>query len=436
MTDLPADHPLRQPLNLPCGATLPNRIGKAAMTEGLADSRGVPTPELERLYGVWSDGGAGMLLSGNIMVDRDHLERPGNVIIHGKPDAALAKALKSWAAVATRGGNHFWAQIGHSGRQTQKLVNPHPKAPSAVKLALPGGQFGEPVPLSESEIEDLVERFAIAARACQTAGFTGAQIHAAHGYLFSEFLSPRSNLRNDKYGGSLENRARALLDTVAAVRKAVGPKFPVAVKLNSADFQRGGFAFEDSLTVAGWLEAAGVDLIEISGGTYEQPRLLGIDGVEAVEEQNVAPSTAAREAFFVDFALAMREHVKIPLMVTGGFRSRAAMEQALESGAADLIGIGRPMCVMPDAPNRLLAGLDELPRLEHELQLIPNWLGFLKRAQMLKVLDTFAVQYWFYGQLYALGKTGETNMNLKPFAAFNDVERKHREIVKARKAAA
>ena len=225
---------LSQALQLPCGVELPNRLAKAAMTEGLANVQGVPTAELERLYGLWSDGGAGMLLSGNIQVDADHLERPGNVVIDREPDAALRAALASWAKAATRNGNHFWAQISHAGRQTQKPINPHPKAPSAVKLSLPGGQFGEPVALTIPEIEEIVRRFGVCAVAVKEAGFTGVQIHAAHGYLLSEFLSPRSNLRTDIYGGELANRARVLLDIVRTVREAVGPGFPVAVKIRSS----------------------------------------------------------------------------------------------------------------------------------------------------------------------------------------------------------
>ncbi len=430
------DTDLRSPLALPCGATLPNRIAKAAMTEGLATADGRPTPELERLYGLWSDGGAGLLLSGNVIVDRDHLERPGNVVIHGEPDADRAERLASWARAATRGGNHFWAQLSHGGRQVMKLVNPHPKAPSAVKLGLPGGQFGEPVALEVAEIDELVERFAVAAEAVKVAGFTGVQVHAAHGYLLSSFLSPRANRREDEYGGSLANRVRMLLRVVASIRDRVGAAFPVSVKLNSADFQRGGFAFEDSLAVAALLEEAGVDLIEISGGNYEQPRLLGIEGMERAEEQNVAPSTAAREAYFVDFALAMQQKVGAPLMVTGGFRSRAAMEYALSSGAADVIGMGRPFCTTVDAARQVFEGRERLPSPERELAFIPRGLGFLKRLQMLKALDGFAVQYWFYGQLYALGRTGHTNPGLKPFAALREVERMNRKLMGERSGAA
>lgn len=387
------------------------------MTEGLAGRLGVPGEELCRLYEIWSDGGAGMLLSGNIMVDRHHLERPGNVVIDRPPDLEMRQALKRWASSATRKGNHFWAQISHAGRQTQKMVNAKPKAPSAVKLALPGGQFGEPVELNCGEIEDIISRFGICAAAVKEAGFTGVQVHAAHGYLLSQFLSPRSNRRTDEFGGALANRARPLLAIIEEIRSTVGPDYPISVKLNSADFQKGGFAFEDSLQVAKWLEAASVDLIEISGGTYEQPKLLGIDGMEEEENQNIPVSTLMREAYFVDFAMAMRKELKIPLMVTGGFRQSIAMKQAIESGGADVIGLGRPMCVMTDAPNQLLNGIDELPRYESQLALFPKWLSWLTKLKILRTVSSFAVQYWYYGQIDSLGRTGKADPDLSVWAA-------------------
>ncbi len=425
---------LADPLTLPCGAVLPNRLSKAAMTEGLATPDGRPTPELERLYGIWSDGGCGMLLSGNIIIDKDHLERPGNVVIEQEPDADMAARLARWAKAATRNGNHFWAQISHGGRQTQKVVNPNPKSSSDVALALPGGQFGKPTPLTKDEISDLVDRWAIASKACQDAGFTGVQVHGAHGYLISQFLSPRVNLRTDEYGGSLENRARILLEVIAAIRAKVGPNFPISVKLNSADFQKGGFAFEDSLTVVKWLEEASVDLIEISGGSYEQPKLMGIDGMEEVEPQNVAPSTVAREAYFVDFAQAMQEHVSVPLMVTGGFRTRTAMEQALEIGAADVVGLGRPLCVTTDGAKKLMEGDESLPRYEDSLDLIPSWLGFLKGLQMMKAINGFAGIYWFYQQIWLLGHEGRVDDSFPVFKAFRLVDARNKQIMKAREA--
>ena len=425
---------LNQPLTLPCGAVLSNRIAKAAMTEGLADVKGRPTPELARLYGIWSDGGAGLQISGNILIDADHLERPGNVILDGVPDDELLAALKRWTTAATRGGNHFWAQISHAGRQTMKAVNPHPKAPSAIKLGLPGGQFGMPVALDEAEIFNLIGRFGQAARIAKEAGFTGIQIHAAHGYLISQFLSPRSNHRSDQWGGSLENRARFLLYALNSARQIVGNDFPISVKLNSADFQLGGFAFDESLKVARWLQDGGVDLIEISGGTYEQPKLLGIEGLEAEEPQAVAETTLAREAYFVDFAKAMKNELSVPLMVTGGFRSSSAMEQAIKSGAADVIGLARPLCTLTDAPKRLLGGTAMLPKMEAQLALFPDWLSSLRKVKMLRSIDSFAVQYWYYAQLYALGRTGRGRPDMTVFQALREVEGYQKQWLKARRA--
>jgi len=424
---------LASELTLPCGAVLSNRLSKAAMTEGLADPQGLPSPELTRLYSIWADGGPGMLLSGNIQIDAGHLERPGNVIIDRELTENERAKFREWTSAGTSNGIHFWAQISHAGRQCFKIVNPHPKAPSAVKVGIPGGQFGEPVALEGDEIEAIIAGFVRAVRTCKEVGFTGVQIHGAHGYLISQFLSPRTNVRTDEWGGSLENRARLLTEVIRQSRKAVGPEFPIAVKLNSADFQKGGFAFEDSLTVVGWLEELGVDLIEVSGGTYEQPKLLGVEGMEPSDNPGVAPSTVAREAYFVDFAKAMREACKVPLMVTGGFRSRTAMEQALESGAADLIGLGRPLCVDPEGPRRLLEGEDALPRYEDKLSLFPSLLKFLTGIKTLRAAASFAVQFWYYGQIYSLGRTGQPDKGLSVLAAWMLVESTHRDWLKLRR---
>ena len=271
--------------------------------------------------------------------------------------------------------------------------------------------------MTEEDIEAVIAGFARCAKVLVNAGFTGVQLHAAHGYLLSQFLSPRSNQRVDQWGGSLENRARLLLSCVARVRAAVGPAVPVSVKLNSADFQRGGFDFNESLQVAKWLEQASADLIEISGGTYEQPRLLNLEGMEPVEEQSVAASTRAREAYFVDFAEAMRKEINIPLMVTGGLRRLDAMNAALETGCADMIGIGRPMCVVTDAPAQLLGGAAELPRFESTLSLLPRALRFLNGIKLVRTVGVFATQYWFYEQIAALGHSGTTQVDMGVMAA-------------------
>jgi 2,4-dienoyl-CoA reductase-like NADH-dependent reductase (Old Yellow Enzyme family) len=424
---------LDTPLRLPCGVSLPNRIAKGAMTEGLASAGGCPTPELDQLYTRWSLGGAGMLLTGNVHIDMDHRERPGNVVIDKEPDADMRAALERFAAAGTQGGNQLWMQISHSGRQTQKEVNPAPKAPSAVAVALPGGLFGEPVALTEVEIIGLIERFALASRVAKETGFTGVQIHAAHGYLISQFLSPRANLRTDQWGGSLENRARFLMETLKAVRTEVGTNFPVSVKLNSADFQRGGFDFTESLMVARWLQAAGLDLLEISGGSYEQPAMMDSEGLEPRDEPKLANSTAQREAYFVDFAKAMKAEITMPIMVTGGFRSRAAMELALSSGAADVIGIGRPMCVDTSAPRRLLDGATDVDRWEDRLQLWPNWLGFMRKTKIGKALEGFGTQNWYYAQLYAIGRSGAPNAGLGLIRAIRDVRDTHKALLAEQK---
>lgn len=424
---------LNEPIVLPCGARIANRLVKAAMTEGLADPAGVPTPELARLYRAWARGGAGMMLTGNVIVVPDHLERPGNVIIDRAPSGAMLAALRAWATAGTVDGNHLWMQINHPGRQTQKNVNPAPKAPSAVKVALPGNRFGMPVPLTETEIADIVARFARAAAVAREAGFTGVQVHAAHGYLLSQFLSPLANRRTDQYGGSLQNRARLLLDIVAATRATVGADFPISVKLNSADFQRGGFAFEDSLTVARWLEAAGVDLLEISGGSYEQPAMMDMPGLEPPDAPAVATSTAAREAYFVDFAKAMKAELNtMPLMVTGGFRTRAAMAHALESGAADMVGIARPLCAEPDSAAAVLSGAASLSRPEDQLTLFPRWLGVLAGTKLGRALSGFGVQMWYYAQIDHVGRTGTARAAQSVFSAMRQVERQQKAWLAAR----
>jgi 2,4-dienoyl-CoA reductase-like NADH-dependent reductase (Old Yellow Enzyme family) len=424
---------LNQPLTLPCGAVVPNRMCKAAMTEGLAHPDGTASAELERLYGVWSDGGSGILLSGNIQVDGDHLERPGNVIVDGELSEEAFQSLCAMAKAGTRAGNHLWAQISHAGRQTQKVVNPSPKAPSAVRLRLPQSQFGEPVALSNEEIEVLIDRFVNCAVVCQRAGFTGVQFHAAHGYLLSQFLSPLTNQRDDQWGGTLENRARALLTIVKRAREALGNDFPISVKLNSADFQKGGFDFDDSLTVAQWLADASIDLLEISGGTYEQPRLLNLDGVEPIDEQAIARSTLAREAYFVDFAKAMREKLSVPIMVTGGLRRRDVMEHVLETGGADVIGLGRPLCVETDGPKKLLNGADELGRYENDLSLLPPWLMWLTRFNTVRTINSFATQFWFYEQIANIGRSGSTDEKLSVFSATLAQQKAAGEWLKKRK---
>lgn len=409
---------LSQSVQLPNGSTLPNRMAKAAMTEGLADARGYPSAALERLYAAWGKGGCGLLITGNVLVDRHHLERPGNVVIDRTPDADMHAALQRWATAAKAGGAKLWMQISHAGRQTSAIVNPHPKAPSAIALALPGKQFGTPVAMSEGDIQETIQRFAQAAAAAQAAGFDGVQIHAAHGYLLSAFLNPRANQRTDRWGGSLENRARMLLEVLKAVRQRTGAAFTIAVKLNSADFQKGGFNFSDSTQVAQWLTEGGIDLIEISGGNYEQPRMMDMEGMEKADTSALPASTAAREAYFVDFAIEMQRKVSVPLMVTGGFRSATAMVSAVNEAGVAVIGLGRPLCVETQCVNQLLSGERQtLDRWEQQLQLGPGWLGPHSPSGLIKMLNGFGATYWYYQQFRHFGRGEPADLQLGVFTA-------------------
>lgn len=408
---------IADPITLPCGVRLKNRLAKAAMTEGLADEMNRATRRLETIYRRWAAGGAGLLLTGNVQVDRRYLERPGNVAIDGPQDAAAMRALEAFAAAANGTGAEIIVQLSHAGRQTPVYVNRTPVAPSAVALDLPGGQFGAPRALTGDEIEDVIDRFVGAASVCKAAGFSGVQIHAAHGYLISEFLSPKANRRDDEWGGSLDNRARLLLRTVAAVRAKVGSGFPVAVKLNSADFQQGGFSFDECLQVIEWLNEEGIDFLEISGGSYEQPKMMDIEGVEAPVEQR--PSTKAREAYFLLYAEEAARVAKMPLMVTGGFRSRDAMNAALASGAADLIGIARPMCVDPEICARLLSGaVAEALRYEKGLRLGDGFWGPNSKNAFVRALNGFAAMAFFYENIYRLADGAGTQEKMPLLPAF------------------
>ncbi len=337
---------LAEPLRLRRGGVLPNRIAKAAMSEALGDGECAPTERLFRLYERLGKGGAGMLITGNVITDLGGRTEPHNVVI---TDARHLEGLRRWADVAQAHGSKLWMQVGHAGRQTARMVTWNPVGPSEVPLRGMAGLFSAPRALEDAEIRLLIERFANAAVQAEAAGFAGVQIHAAHGYLISQFLSPLSNVREDQWGGTPQNRMRFLLEIVRASLAATSTGFGVAVKLNSADFQRGGFTLEESMDVAQALDAEGIDYLEISGGNYERPAMVGSDTVERA-------STLAREAFFLEYAERMREVVELPLMLTGGLRSASAMVEAIESGAVDIIGLARPIALEPDLPKQILSG--------------------------------------------------------------------------------
>ncbi|QOE10336.1 NADH:flavin oxidoreductase/NADH oxidase family protein [Pseudomonas asiatica] len=330
-----------QPLHLPNGSVIPNRIAKAAMEENLANPDQTPSDQLLRLYQAWAKGGAGLLLTGNVMVDPGAMTGPGGVMLDASQPL---QRFRDWARIGRAHGAQFWMQINHPGRQMQANLGQPTVAPSAIALDMGdlSKLFPLPKALDEAEIGALIQRFARTAALAEEAGFSGVQIHAAHGYLLSQFLSPLSNQRQDRWGGSLENRARLLLEVVKAVREVVSPGFAVAVKLNSADFQRGGFEPADARQVVLWLNELPVDLVELSGGSYEAPAMQG----DARDGR-----TLAREAYFLEFAREIAAIAKMPMMVTGGIRRLPVVEQVLASGVA-MAGIATALAVEPALPRR------------------------------------------------------------------------------------
>ncbi|MBF7730446.1 NADH:flavin oxidoreductase/NADH oxidase family protein [Pseudomonas sp. N040] len=335
------------PLALPCGAVIPNRLAKAAMEENMAVPGQLPGDTLTGLYRRWAEGGIGLIITGNVMVDGRAMTGPGGVVLQqGTP----LEPFKRWAKAAQEGGAQVWMQLNHPGRQVFASMGGNCWAPSAVALDMGKHShlFGQPKAMDEAEIAELIERFASSAQLAEQAGFHGVQIHAAHGYLLSQFLSPLSNRRTDQWGGALENRARLLCAVIRAVRARVSPGFAVAVKINSADFQRGGFDAADALATVQLLNQLPVDLLELSGGSYESPAMQG---------RTTDGRTLAREAYFLEFAAQLAGAARMPLMTTGGIRRRAVAEQVIVQGVA-MVGMATALTLAPDLPARWRTGED------------------------------------------------------------------------------
>lgn len=344
MYDLPAAT-LFEPLDLPNGQVISNRIAKAAMEENMADHDHLPGAALLELYRRWGAGGAGLLLTGNVMVAADAVTGPGGVVLDARQPL---DPFRRWAEAGKGHGARMWMQINHPGRQVFVATNPEAIAPLAVPVEIEGYSklFAQPRAMTEADIQRVIGQFADTAELAARAGFDGVEVHAAHGYLLNQFLSPRTNQRRDQWGGALENRARVLIEIVRAIRARVAPGFGVGVKLNSADFQKGGFEAEDAVAVVRLLNNEAVDLVEISGGSYESPAMQG---------RPARASTRAREAYFVDFARDIVAAAQMPIMVTGGIRRRATAEDALapEDGRAGvaMVGIAQALAYQPDLPN-------------------------------------------------------------------------------------
>ena len=384
---------LVNPLKLPCGAVIKNRIGKSAMSENMGTKDYNSNNSLNTLYERWAKGGAGLLITGNIMIDHTALGEPRNVVFEkGHSDANLIE----WAKAGSQNQTHLWAQINHPGKQSPKFLSEAPVSPSAIGLKPPlNKMFNQPRALTEKEIYDIIDRFAYAAKASKENGFTGVQIHGAHGYLVSQFLSPRHNQRTDQWGGTMENRMRFVSQVYQTIRKEVGTQYPVSIKLNSADFQKGGFTQEESMAVVQHLSEQGMDLIEISGGTYEAPAMTG-------KRKDIKESTQKREAYFLDYCVAVRKFVKTPLMLTGGFRTSEVMNDAIGSGACDMIGLARSIAVNPEFPNELLTGKS----VESSVKQLTTGLKFLDNIVPLEIV-------WYAEQLKLMsrGENPQPNMS-------------------------
>ena len=376
-----------------------NKMIKGAMSEALANHAGQPNHLHLGLYEAWAKGGLGCAITGNVMVDFRAKNEPGVVVIETERDL---EPLKQWAAIGKKYGMVQLVQLSHPGRQCPKGLNKETVAPSAVPfspaLAM---SFGTPRALREDEILDIIQRFATSAAICEKAGFEGVQLHGAHGYLISQFLSPLTNKRQDQWGGSAENRMRFLLEIYKAVRAATSEQFIISVKLNSADFQRGGISEEDVIATFEAIDAAGIDLIEISGGSYEAPAMAG------VKQEKRKASTIAREAYFLEFAEKIREQVQCKLMVTGGFRTVAGMNAALESGACDFIGMARPFAVEPDVTNRLIAGQD----VRYAVDKIKTGISMIDKMAIMEVI-------WYAAQFKDIAEGKQPNPKLSPLKVF------------------
>ncbi|MBH2615097.1 NADH:flavin oxidoreductase/NADH oxidase family protein [Serratia ureilytica] len=378
------------PLILPNGSRLPNRLAKAALEENLADEGQLPGPALWRLYRHWGIGGAGLIITGNVMIDGRAMTGPGGVVL--EQDTPF-EAFKTWAAASRQEGAQVWMQLSHPGRQVMANMGGNAWAPSAIPMAMGkySKAFAQPEAMSEAQIAEVIVRFAASAHAAEKAGFTGVQIHAAHGYLISQFLSPLANRRSDRWGGELANRARLLLEVVRAVRQRVSPDFCVAVKLNSADFQRGGFSPDEARQVLLMLNELPVDLVELSGGSYESPAMQG----EAADD-----STLAREAYFLTFARDLAAVARMPVMTTGGIARPSVAQRVLNSGVA-VVGIATAMAEIPDLPRRWQTG--EAP---HALPAPVKW-----RDKTLTLLARMAL---IKRRMHALSRDRTRNVRYSP----------------------
>jgi 2,4-dienoyl-CoA reductase-like NADH-dependent reductase (Old Yellow Enzyme family) len=323
---------LRQPLELRCGVTLKNRLAKSAMSDSLGNGEGDPTKEQIRLYERWAEGGVALSFIGEVQGDPRFPEKPGNLVLG---EYSNHQMLQSLANRGAKGNAQLWVQLGHAGALAHAPIS-SPKGPSALNVE--GLQCTE---MPAAEINKLPDLYARTATRARQAGFGGVHIHAGHGFLLSQFLSPLFNHRNDEYGGSISSRCRILLEVIEVVRHAVGPSYPIGVRINSTDQIEGGLTDVEALQVVRLLDETSIDLIDVSGGTY-------FPGAKA------SSNTPGRGPYFLEFARLAKSATQIPLMVTGGFKKRDHAISALASGHVDVVGMGRALILNPELANAWL----------------------------------------------------------------------------------
>lgn len=330
------------PITLPNGTTIKNRFFKSAMSEGMGTRDFQPKKNIATLYKRWAEGGTGLIITGNIMVDPKGTAEPGNIVFDKNSNMEI---LKDWAKQGQQHGAKVMVQLNHPGKQVPKTIAKETVAPSTIPLGNGLNKlFSTPRALTTSEVEELVQKFVTSAKVAKEAGFSGVQIHAAHGYLISQFLSPHDNRRTDKYGGSLENRMRFLKEIYLGMREELGKDFTIGIKINSTDFKEDGLTEEDSLKTIIELANLGLDFVEISGGTYERPAMMG------------ATSKSTNQVFFAEYSKKLKQKIEIPVVVTGGIRSINAMNTLLNDNITDFIGIARPLTIDPNIPNKIKQG--------------------------------------------------------------------------------
>lgn len=324
---------------LPNGIVIKNRIVKTAMAENMASKKQLPNKEIALLDRTFARGGASLIITGNVMIDYKSLSTSGDVVLDENSDL---KVFEEWSSGVKKEGSQIWMQINHPGRQTMAEMKQPGWAPSEVELKLGNltKLFAKPKMMSEEKIYETIQKFAKTAYLAEKSGFNGVEIHAAHGYLISQFLSPLTNKRIDKWGGNLENRTRILLEIINAIRLVVKKEFCVAVKINSADFLRGGFDKDDAIEVVKMLNNYPVDLVEISGGTYEAPEMQSYLRDE---------KTLVREAYFLEFAEEIARVAKMPIMTTGGIRRKEIAQKVLNQGVS-FVGMATSLAMNPNLP--------------------------------------------------------------------------------------